>query len=370
VPAYADFLSRLAGDLGPLVDAWTPWNEPSFDRFWSPRDVPRYVALQRAVYPVLKQADPTALVTAGAVVGTPNNSGTQAYSFITQAYGAGLRGAADVILWNFYPRYSPESVVTDAQGRPAAWALSSAPYLRELVDRYDPGRPIWITETSYATCGVCGNANVPPVSEAQQADYIARMFTYRRRYLGGALDRIFWYQTRDNRPDPDDWFANQGIYRNDLTPKPAVAALASVRVPVDTGGPGGGGGAGGGGTTVPVPVLPGGAARPPAPPSATTPAGVRLALTRPRVAARGGRITLTVRATVSRGRAVMRVEGYRLRRWRLVKVVALPAGARVTLRFTDRGYLGLRVLLRPSGSARWAVSRVVRIPAARTAPRR
>ncbi|MFN8124837.1 MAG: hypothetical protein U0237_20720 [Thermoleophilia bacterium] len=330
LPAYAAFLSQLTAKLAPLVDVWTPWNEANFEMFWaSPRDPVRYVQLQKAAYAAIKPADPMSRVSSSAVVGTPTSSGTNAWDYLEAAFAAGIKGSADLYLWNFYPRTAPEGTALDYKSRPAPWALSSGTYFRQLVDRYDPGKPVWITETSYATCTSPCSGAANQVTEAVQADYIARMFTYRRRYLDNAVERVFWYQTRDGGPDLHDWFQNQGIYRNDWTAKPAVSALAGVRVagttPVDTiPTPGT---TGGGSVVTPVPTIPGPAAKPPAPAQGGTKSGIRVSLSKLKVATKAGKITIRVRANVSSGRARLRVEGYQGRRWRLVK--ALGGAARI-----------------------------------------
>ena len=279
-------------------------------------------------------------------------------------FAAGIKGSADLYLWNFYPRTAPEGTALDYKNRPAPWALSSGTYLRGIVDKYDAGKPVWITETSYATCKTPCSAAANQVTEAVQADYIGRMFTYRRRYLETAVERVFWYETRDGGPNLNDWFDNQGIYRIDWTPKPAVAALNAVRVPgtVPTNPDTGTGGTPAPTVPTPTPTLPGPAAKPPVPSQGVTGAGIRVSLSKLRISTRGGKITLRVRANVSAGKARLRVEGYSGKKWRLVKVVPLPGSATVTLRFRDRGYLGVRVLLRPNSSRTWLASRVSRIP--------
>lgn len=365
VPAYAAFLANLAGKLAPVVDVWTVWNEPSFELFWaSPRDPARYVAIQKAAYAAIKPIDPMSRVSAAAVVGTPTGSGTNAWDYLEAMFAAGIRGSADLYLWNYYPRTAPEGTAVDYRDRPAPWALSSGTHMRQIVEAHDPGKPIWITETSYATCKSPCSGAANQVTEAVQGDYLTRMFTYRRRYLEGAVERIFWYEARDGSDNVNDWFANLGLYRFDWTPKPAVAALNAVRVvgtaPSTPAQPGSGGI-----PAVPTPTLPGPAATPPAPPQGVAGNGVRVKLSTLRVLTKQGRITLRVRVTFSRGAGRLRVEGYRGKRWRLVKAVRLPGSANVTLRFPDRGYLGIRVLVRPDGASRWVAARVARVPAAR-----
>jgi len=362
IPAYSAFLADLAGKLSPLVDVWTIWNEPSFEFFWaSPRDPAQYVQIRKAAYAAIKPLDPMSRVSAAAVVGTPTSSGTNAWEYLEEMFTAGIRGSADIYLWNFYPRTAPEGTAVDYRGRPAPWTLSSGSYMRQLVDKYDTGKPIWITETSYATCKSPCSGAANQVTEAVQADYVTRMFTYRRRYLLSDVERIFWYEAHDPTADLNDWYSNQGLFRFDWSPKPAVAALNALRVVSSTPSTPNTGGS----PPTPPPTLPGSAAKPPAPANATGNQGVKVGLTKLRVTTKNGRITLTFRATVSKGTARLRIEGFRAKRWRAVKVVRLPGTAKVTLRFPDRGYLGVRVLLRPNGTAKWLASRVGRIPVAK-----
>lgn len=364
IPAYATFLTQMAHQLGSLVDVWTPWNEPNFSQAWAPpNDVGQYVAIQKAAYAAIKSVVPNTTVSAAPIVGTPTSAGVSAWDYLQAAYDAGLAGHADAILLNFYPRTPPEGTATDSKGRPAPWALSSQPFLRALVDKNDPSHPpIWITETSYATCQPCTNGAANQTTEAQQADYISRMYIYRRRYLQGTTDRIFWYQLRDNGSDRNDWYQNQGIYRNDWSAKPAVAALDAVRVVVSGGGSPGSDPA----STPPAPVpgLPTVAGKPPAPATATNAAGVRVSLSKLRLRVARGIVTLSAKAALSRGGGRLRVEGYRNRKWRLIKALRLPGTATFSIRFADLGYLGVRVLLRPSSSKKWLASRVARMPQA------
>lgn len=364
VPAYAAFLKDLATGLAPVVDVWTVWNEPNFELQWaSPRDPVRYVELQKAGYAAIKPVDPMSRVSAAAVVGTPTGSGTNAWEYLQAMFDAGIKGSADLYLWNFYPRTAPEGTAVDYKGRPAPWALSSGTYARQIIEANDPGKPLWITETSYATCKSPCSGAANQVTEAVQADYLARMYTYRRRYLEAAVDRIFWFETHDPTADLNDWFSNQGIYRFDWSAKPAVAAFESIRVAGAA--PPGSGSGGSTGGSVPPPALPGPAATPPVPASGVTPSGTRITLSKLRVASRGGRLTVRFTAKVSSGRARVRVEGFRARRWRVVKVLVLRRSSGVALRFPDRGYLGVRVLAKPVGARRWLASRVARIPVGR-----
>lgn len=376
IPAYGEFLADIAGVLAPYVDVWVPWNEPNFDLQWAPpHDAALYVRIQKAAYTAIKSQDPTALVSSAPIVGTATGSATPAWDYLDAMYRNGIKGYADIIGYNFYPRQAPEAVVFDTQGRPASWALSSQTYLRRLVDRYDPGRPIWIQETGHSTCVRC-NASAPnAVSEAQQADYLVRMYAYRRRYLQGVTDRIFWYNARDLSTDPTDWYGTAGLLRYDWSPKPAWGALSQllVQVPDPPAGtapgaglpdPGGAApipGAGTDAVTAAPPALPAAAAKPPLPALASS-GGVRASLGVPRLTVSKGLFTVTVTASVSSGRGLLVLDGYRGRRWRTASTARFPGTVRIRLRIADKGYLGLRLRMRPVGATRFVVSRVVRVP--------
>ncbi|MBJ7456579.1 MAG: hypothetical protein JHC74_11020, partial [Thermoleophilia bacterium] len=298
VPAYGQFLSDLAQRFGPLLDAYSPWNEPNLTRFWNPVSPEAYTALQKVAYTSIKAVDPSATVLTAAIVGrySGQNSG---YSFLRRSYQAGLKGHADVIGWNGYPGGEPESDGPLESGVPAANTLPAQLYLRTLIDEFDPGRRVWIMETGWSTCVSCNVSAANGVTEAQQADYLTRAFTYRRRYLTGITDRIFWYQLRDEGTDRSDWFQNQGVVRADLSPKPALAAFRALGTDIpEPGAPGTGSPA-----ATPAAasaVLPPAAARLGLPTTATSAKG-RVVLGKPRLTARRGIFTLVVKVAVRGG---------------------------------------------------------------------
>lgn len=359
VPAYGEFLAYLAQRLGTSIDAYSPWNEPNITRYWNPVDPVAYTALQKVAYASLKGADPSATVLSAAIVGrfSGTNSG---YTFLRRAYEAGLRGHADVIAWNGYPGGPPESDAPVEGGLPAANTLPGQLHLRNLMAGFDPGRRVWIMEMSWSTCVACDVSAANGVTERQQADYLTRAYEYRRRYLDGFTERIFWFNFQDNTTSRSSWESNHGVVRKDFSPKPSYGAFAALATEPGGGSggatPGTGGGAGGTGGT-------GGTAIPPAavrlglPPSVRAPSR-RVAIGRPRLVARAGRITLTFRVTVTGGRTRVRIDGFRDRRWRPVTTFTVRRTGRVTVRFPDRAYVSVRIRATLPGAARFRVGRV------------
>ncbi|WP_217915401.1 glycoside hydrolase family protein [Miltoncostaea marina] len=350
LPAYAAFFDAVARGLGPWIDAYSPWNEVNQPDFWDREDPVLFAQLQRAVYPAIKNADPSALVVSGTVYSKDGS-----FDFLRRAYAAGLRGGFDVVGWMLFPAVEPESPPRPGQGFPQR-NLSSILDLQGLLAELDPGRRIWVVEYSYSTCEPRpGRAFC--VSEAQQADYLTRAFTYMRRYLD--VERLFWFSLRDKEVR-DIIEANYGLLRFDFSEKPAYSALRALRVEV----PGGAAGPPPGG--VPPPALPARAARAPDPASFAA-GGARVALGRPKLTLRRGRVTLAVGVTVRGGRVRVAVQGFRAGRWRPIASVRLARSSRLTVRFRDRGYLAIRLRATRPGTSTWAVSRVVRAPGVRVA---
>jgi hypothetical protein len=356
IGAYGDFLAAVARRFGSELDAYSPWNEPNLARFWNPVSPEAYTALQKVAYPAIKAVDPTAFVLSAPIVGTYPT----AYDYLARAYAAGLRGSADVIGWNGYPHGAPEDPDTGADGVPAGNTLPGQLYLRTLIDRFDPGRRVWIMEMSWSTCVPCVGVPDNGATEAQQADYLIRAYTYRRRYLTGITDKIFWYAFRDAGDDPHVWEDRQGLVRTDFSPKPAYAALRSLGVPEIEPGL----------DTPPSPVSAGTPTLPPAAARPRLPARVRagrrlVALGRPALVARRGVLHLTLRVRVAGGTSLVRVEGYRAPRWRLVTIIRVRRSGRLTVRFRDRGFAGVRVRATAPGRRGWRAARVVPTPRAR-----
>jgi hypothetical protein len=359
LPRYADFLTLLGTRLGRYIDAYSPWNEPNRVAFWNPVDADAFTALQKVAYPAIKAADPTATVIYGPVVGRYLSQNT-GYAFLRRSYELGLRGYADVIGWNGYPGGEPESSGPVEDGVPAANTLPAQLYLRGLIDRYDPGRKVWLMEIGWSTCVSCNVSAANGVSEAQQADYLTRAFDYRRRYLSSYVERIFWYQVRDTGTDRGDWFQNQGVVRNDYSPKPALAAFRALGVEVPDGSPADLGEPAAT-PSAPIARLPVAAARLALPATRTT-ARRRITIGVPRLTASRGVFVLRVRVVVRGGASRLRLDGYRGRHWRAISRLTLRRSGMITFRIRDKGFVGFRLRAPLPGGRRVAVGRVIRVP--------
>jgi hypothetical protein len=70
-----------------------------------------------------------------------------------------------------------------------------------------------------------------------------------------------------------------------------------------------------------------------------------------------------MRISVTGGRTVVRIDGFRARKWRLVTSVRVPRSGRITVKVRDTGFVGFRVRATVPGLRGYRVGRVVRVPA-------
>jgi hypothetical protein len=87
-------------------------------------------------------------------------------------------------------------------------------------------KPVMATETGYHTA-LSWSGEHNPASEAAMATYMPRLFL---EYFRRGVARTFSYELLDEWPDPDhaDRESNFGLLRNDLSEKPAFAALRNT----------------------------------------------------------------------------------------------------------------------------------------------
>lgn len=208
---YANFMGVVANRYKGTISAYEVWNEQNCVCFYAPVDPVSYTNLLKAVYPVLKQIDPSVTVVAGGL-GAIISAGGLAMdptAYLTAMYAAGAKGFFDAIAFHPYQDTTPFS-----QG--GLWPFPKAmlgQLHQVMVTNGDGTKLIWATEYGEAS-------NVH--GEQQQADYIKDMVNAWRMltYTGP----VFIYTTRDGVIGSD----NMGIYQVDWTPKLAVAVIKQL----------------------------------------------------------------------------------------------------------------------------------------------
>lgn len=215
---YAQIVAGLVRHFRRLgVSAYELWNEPNFPRFWpSGPDPAQYVQLLRATYPVVKRADPSALV----VMGGLSNLGS--YAYLQGMYDAGGRGLYDVANFHVYPSGDPHDCLSVAD-RPYVGSLCLLAGLHAVMLRNHDNVPVWVTELGWSTCSR-GRSCVTP---RQQARYLTAAYDILDGPGYGWIGNVFIYEMRGETPGPA-WSANLDLVTSRFVVKPAYRALADM----------------------------------------------------------------------------------------------------------------------------------------------
>jgi len=176
------------------VKHWEIYNEPNIFFWDGPKEL--YPVLVQRCGKAIKEEDPQATVLAVSTSGIDKK-------FIKLVLDAG----------------APFDILTI---HPYRSRLADAGFVRELQDTAGlvGNRPVWITEMGWPT-HIGGG-----VDERAQAQLLSRC--YMAAVASGAVQNMGWYDFRDDGTDPFYNEANFGVLRQDMTPKPAYRALASV----------------------------------------------------------------------------------------------------------------------------------------------
>jgi len=190
---FARFAYAVARHFRGRVSDWQVWNEPNRTMYWHPRtNAADYARLLDAAYRAIKRANPHARVV---VAGT---SGVD-LGFLQEV----ARHTRSFDILSVHP-YRP---------LPEPQLLEQIQALRSIH------KPIWFSEIGWAAgdgCDLC-------TSEDDQAAYLARFYALA---AAAGVQRVFWYDLRDDSDNVASPEAHFGLMRRDLSGKPAFAAYA------------------------------------------------------------------------------------------------------------------------------------------------
>jgi hypothetical protein len=172
---------------------WEIYNEPNIF-FWSgPKGL--YPELVKKCHAAIKEEDPQALVLAISTSGIDKG-------FIKRCLDA----------------QTPFDVLTVHPYRSTLFEEGFVTELQETA-KLVGNRPVWITEMGWST-------QYGGTDERKQAELLARC--YLSAVASSVCQNVSWYDFRNDGPDPFYNEVNFGVLRDDLTPKPAYRALATV----------------------------------------------------------------------------------------------------------------------------------------------
>jgi hypothetical protein len=210
-----------------IVSAYEIWNEPNAVLFSNPIDPAAYAALVKAAYQVIKPADPTATVVAGAV-GHVINFGSftmDPVDFVNAMIAADpdIRNYFDALSYHPYDESLPFSGGNlDPATMP--WAADTAyNQVKELMALV-PGKKVWISEFGVPTYTYTDTQGVVhTVSQQTQRDYIADLLEHwdDPEFMAQA-GPIFLYTGRDTATGSTNPDANYGLWTQDGTEKQVI----------------------------------------------------------------------------------------------------------------------------------------------------
>src|SRR4051812_41393890 len=209
---YQNFVRALVARY-PHLAGLEVMNEPNLSEWWPNASPARYADILKAAYAGAKSANASIpVVTAGL---SPNGN-IPPGQFLNEAYRAGIKGHYDKLGFHVYVGGTLQSVAPDVKTEMST--------VRNVRDEHGDNAPYWITETGFASEGASQYS-----SAVYSEDMQAQMLSVDYKVLSSMPDveGLFVFLLSDLPA----WSGTQkmGLYRADLTPKPAVNAFQDAR---------------------------------------------------------------------------------------------------------------------------------------------
>jgi hypothetical protein len=207
---YANFVYQVVNRYKEGIKYWEIWNEENTSVFWKPFPNPKiYAKLLKLSYISAKKADPDCKIVFGGTAGVD-------LKFIESVIKEIGTNYFDVIA--IHP-YAPLSYPPEKSG-----LVENIRKLKALLEKYKCKKPIWITEIGWPThIGV--KYGWIGVSEETQANYLVRSYILS---LKEGVEKIFWYDFRNDGEDKTYFEHNQGLLNFDYTPKSSFYAYLTL----------------------------------------------------------------------------------------------------------------------------------------------
>lgn len=215
----ADYCGAVANRYRGRIDAYQVWNEPNLARDWAdlPPSPTGYVQLLATCAEAIREADPNALViSAGmAPTGTRNIDAMPDEEFFWRMYQAGASPHFDMLGvhapgYAFEPEIDPATIVE--MGYLEWQCFRHVEHIRAImVANGDAHKQIAITEMGWTTDPRPDSIyHWFAVSEATQADYLARAYRYAARHWRpwvGLMVALYYPNPAWTPEDEEYWWA-------------------------------------------------------------------------------------------------------------------------------------------------------------------
>lgn len=116
----------------PNIKYWEVWNEMNLKNFWDNPSAKNYITLLSKTYQTIKEIDKNKKVLLGGLAGVDEK-------YLIDFFENGGNKYFDIMNFHYYPGTNPEII------------LKQIEKLKQIMNRYNCNKPIWITETGYHT---------------------------------------------------------------------------------------------------------------------------------------------------------------------------------------------------------------------------
>jgi len=233
---WGDYVHALASRYAGSIRYYQLWNEPNIYPEWGeqPVDPEAYTRLLCEGYHRIKEADPDAVVVAGALAPTVSldrgpgpGLGMGEFVFLQRMYDAGAAACFDVLSVNDYMLWSGP---TDHRMRPLNINFSRPAYVRDMmVANGDATTPLWISEMNSNAVPndptIHGWGAFGQVTPEQQARYA--VLAYERVIedwpWAGLVN--FWFLKRASDAEKNQSWYYFRMVEPDFTPLPVYDAM-------------------------------------------------------------------------------------------------------------------------------------------------
>lgn len=225
---FGDFAGAVAQRYEGRINYYQIWNEPNGNAEWGLQDVDpeAYTELLCIAYDRIKEADPDAVVLAGALTPTVALEGRNLNDliFLDRMYRTGAGDCFDIMSAQGYGLWSGPS---DRRLRPSVINYPHVLYIRDLmVEHGDGHKPIWIGEMGWNVVP----EDLPPiygrVTPEQQARYAVEAFERAREEWPWVGVVNYWFFKRHDDSERDESWYYFRMLEPDFSPLPVWEAVA------------------------------------------------------------------------------------------------------------------------------------------------
>ncbi len=190
---FGEFCGAMAARYQGRIAAYEVWNEPNLAREWGGQtpDPAAYVALLKACYLAIKQADPAAIVISAGMAPTRYDDLSVDMwdnKFYQGMYDAGAAPYFDMLGvhapgWMNPPELSPDQTEADPNLQARYLTFRYVEDIRQImVANGDADKQIAITEMGWTSDAVHNDYMWYAVTEQQKADYLVRAYQYAKAH--------------------------------------------------------------------------------------------------------------------------------------------------------------------------------------------